>query len=229
MPPRGGQHFLSLVTHATRRFNPCPRVGGNPALGGLAERLQVSIHAPAWGATRGYTAPRTHQPVSIHAPAWGATAPAGAPGPTTKFQSMPPRGGQPRTPRRLAGGSFNPCPRVGGNGGGWEGRTSLSRFQSMPPRGGQRRDGPQSRAGACFNPCPRVGGNRRPRARPLHRGGFNPCPRVGGNAGGLGLALSDSVSIHAPAWGATAPPSAHVPQGLRETSARTLVSSQFRH
>ena len=33
----------------------------------------VSIHAPAWGATRAHGQPSRSSPVSIHAPAWGAT------------------------------------------------------------------------------------------------------------------------------------------------------------
>ena len=34
---------------------------------------QISIHAPVWGATRGYPGRGDRQPISIHAPAWGAT------------------------------------------------------------------------------------------------------------------------------------------------------------
>ena len=38
--------------------------------------LNVSIHAPAWGATRTESKARAGHSVSIHAPAWGATRPA---------------------------------------------------------------------------------------------------------------------------------------------------------
>ena len=34
----------------------------------------ISIHAPAWGATRCFIKPKRHVAISIHAPAWGATA-----------------------------------------------------------------------------------------------------------------------------------------------------------
>jgi len=34
---------------------------------------EVSIHAPAWGATIIYSEEETAEAVSIHAPAWGAT------------------------------------------------------------------------------------------------------------------------------------------------------------
>ena len=58
--------------------------------------MDVSIHAPAWGATvsdgmRQYPAPI----VSIHAPAWGATPlPQGNREWVGTFQSTPPRGGR---------------------------------------------------------------------------------------------------------------------------------------
>ena len=41
-----------------------------------AEEL-VSIHAPAWGATKAHTLAALGQSVSIHAPAWGATLDTG--------------------------------------------------------------------------------------------------------------------------------------------------------
>ena len=58
--------------------------------------LRVSIHAPAWGATSGSGYGYGSGEVSIHAPAWGATA-----------ISMP-------IEHRNA--SFDPRPRVGGDG-----------------------------------------------------------------------------------------------------------------
>ena len=36
-------------------------------------RINVSIHAPAWGATQGSAGTSAGSRVSIHAPAWGAT------------------------------------------------------------------------------------------------------------------------------------------------------------
>ena len=39
----------------------------------IGEREVVSIHAPAWGATRSESRFTTEPKVSIHAPAWGAT------------------------------------------------------------------------------------------------------------------------------------------------------------
>ena len=43
------------------------------ATNGGDDELDVSIHAPAWGATSGGGGVRAGEGVSIHAPAWGAT------------------------------------------------------------------------------------------------------------------------------------------------------------
>ena len=76
-PPRGGR----LGEQVNRQFIPCsfnprPRVGGD-LLRNLRSELAilVSIHAPAWGATRSSGCKSRHKliRVSIHAPAWGAT------------------------------------------------------------------------------------------------------------------------------------------------------------
>ena len=75
-------------------FNPRPRVGGDPAGLRPAQVVRVSIHAPAWGATREGDDAAIHDLVSIHAPAWGAT---GFPiwlRVAILFQSTPPRGGR---------------------------------------------------------------------------------------------------------------------------------------
>ena len=181
-PRVGGNSAASECACPPLCFNPCPRVGGNRPPLEARKVGEVSIHAPAWGATRrphsresrerGFNpCPRVggnaikvfgdpRFPVSIHAPAWGATS-VGLISPRhNKFQSMPPRGGQPKQPRpKQPRPSFNPCPRVGGN-----------RVRRSP-----------SRLPQCFNPCPRVGGN-------LHVLAIGPGARV---------------SIHAPAWGAT--------------------------
>jgi hypothetical protein len=37
-------------------------------------KLCVSIHAPAWGATKRFSEEDLFERVSIHAPAWGATS-----------------------------------------------------------------------------------------------------------------------------------------------------------
>jgi len=73
--PRGARLQGTALSASQRRFNPRARVGRDEASGmGLDLRLAVSIHAPAWGATR-------------------------APGlfaPSARFQSTRPRGARPR-------------------------------------------------------------------------------------------------------------------------------------
>ena len=66
----------------------------------------VSIHAPAWGATPVVDAYRGHDAgVSIHAPAWGATRPLPRPAHHAAFQSTHPRGVR----LRSCGESFRGC------------------------------------------------------------------------------------------------------------------------
>ena len=62
-------------------FNPRARVGRDGLLDRLALVLGISIHAPAWGATRHNAFCRRLVSISIHAPAWGAT---GAPPPEAR-------------------------------------------------------------------------------------------------------------------------------------------------
>ena len=63
----------------TASFNPRTRVGcDGPVRGLVALHVDVSIHAPAWGATGVHVRLEHGQAVSIHAPAWGATFRAGA-------------------------------------------------------------------------------------------------------------------------------------------------------
>ena len=74
----------------------------------------VSIHAPAWGATKTWFFGKQPRPVSIHAPAWGATLPAD-------------------TLRRVPGVSIH-APAWGATNGP-ELMAQLSMFQSTRPRG----------------------------------------------------------------------------------------------
>ena len=56
-------------------FNPRSRMGSDFNGHRISSGLNVSIHAPAWGATFLFGAIWTEELVSIHAPAWGATWP----------------------------------------------------------------------------------------------------------------------------------------------------------
>ena len=72
--PRGARLIPpDPTTGASWCFNPRARVGRDSGQAGQAPSRQVSIHAPAWGATLLSMAMRLREMVSIHAPAWGAT------------------------------------------------------------------------------------------------------------------------------------------------------------
>ena len=96
-------------------FNPRTRVGcdneGYPSF----FLNEVSIHAPAWGATVQFPDLSTERRVSIHAPAWGATL---------SLISLP-----------AAIDSFNPRTRVGCDTVGASAASCIVRFQSTHPRG----------------------------------------------------------------------------------------------
>ena len=255
-PPRGGRRAIAVDDRGHEScFNPRPRVGGDAA-GRCRSSMapDVSIHAPAWGATdsphdrgtvgggfqstppRGGRRPRDRRyprcdAVSIHAPAWGATIAAidqstchdgfnprprvggdltstatitrpawfqstpprgGRRARSTRcrgrsqFQSTPPRGGRPRSPRRYAGHGmrFNPRPRVGGDRR-CDSTVRAKLFQSTPPRGGRLAAMRTTIAASMFQSTPPRGGRRRRASAAIEQ--------------------AAAVSIHAPAWGATAP------------------------
>ena len=97
-------------------FNPRTRVGcdlGQPL--DLGSQRPVSIHAPAWGATRMAEHRSRKYAVSIHAPAWGATSV------------------RPLCPGPAA--CFNPRTRVGCDERATSARSMTMWFQSTHPRG----------------------------------------------------------------------------------------------
>ena len=191
-------------------FNPRTRVGCDMLLDGkLIFPGEVSIHAPAWGATHGVHVRLEHgQGVSIHAPAWGATADAAVlPHEFGVSIHAPAWGatGQPDAP----GGAGGP---VSIHAPAWGATMGATRVHHQAP---VSIHAPAWGATALL-----------PRKRPS-RPGFNPRTRVGCDA----KAIADKdreylfqsthprgvrrrtphdpirllpVSIHAPAWGATA-------------------------
>ena len=166
---------------------PAPAWGATFGVGGLSRAGIVSIHAPAWGATGHMAGGVQQQAVSIHAPAWGATIK-----PTIK------------TPNKI---SFNPRTRVGCD------KTQMYRlrpgegFQSTHPRGVRHLSCRlMSGLSASFNPRTRVGCDAGDGIDITHLSRFNPRTRVGCDSLTiLGCLLKLTVSIHAPAWGATSP------------------------
>ena len=73
-PPHGGRRFAVGFSVGVLWFQSTPPHGGrlNYALSKQIPR-EVSIHAPAWGATTLFPPDDGGGDVSIHAPAWGAT------------------------------------------------------------------------------------------------------------------------------------------------------------
>ena len=192
----------------TRSFNPRTRVGCDFIT--CNERLAhdvVSIHAPAWGATRPQGGPGVAGWVSIHAPAWGATLPqdrlthglshvsihAPAWGATRQYFDQKvlhnvvsihaPAWGATLVvfmvfpPFRC----FNPRTRVGCDKMRDATVMELVAFQSTHPRGVRPGRAWSTRGSRCFNPRTRVGCDVR----------------------AVLPARLRRVSIHAPAWGAT--------------------------
>ena len=72
--PRGARLALKIYLRFAIGFNSRARVGRDAYQHAFLQWLDVSIHAPAWGATKQCRGKRHGQSVSIHAPAWGATA-----------------------------------------------------------------------------------------------------------------------------------------------------------
>ena len=216
--------------HTANYFNPRSRVGSDSGPIANLPTHAISIHAPAWGATAVWrigklrikfqsTLPRgerltclkrtnANAGISILAPAWGATLTQRPLQASNKFQSTLPRG-----ERRgvlndgMVDVYFNPRSRVG------------SDAVSPAELGG---------GGADFNPRSRVGSDCECRASSRNLHDFNPRSRVGSDRasswlpdttipfqstlprgerqlGVIAQQLQAIISIHAPAWGATAP------------------------
>ena len=159
--PRGVRRRTQRHQRELRRFNPRTRVGCDDTdmyLYGLECRFQsthprgvrhascfitltytdVSIHAPAWGATSARKDSRLPPSVSIHAPAWGATIWFLLTSSSfILFQSTHPRGV--RRPGHWAAGrrkiGFNPRTRVGCDLPTVSMAEKIHWFQSTHPRG----------------------------------------------------------------------------------------------
>ncbi len=165
-------------------FNPRPRMGGDQINIHRIESGLVSIHAPAWGATNKRNLEGIIKRVSIHAPAWGATRDRARLFDLRDVSIHAPAWGATscRTTRCYGGGLFQSTPPHGGRQPAVPSPIMLSEFQSTPPHWG--------RLVSRFS------------ASSFH--GFNPRPRMGGDVSDGYRLLDDPVSIHAPAWGATA-------------------------
>ena len=122
-----------------KSFNPRARVGRDLACKYRSCSTQVSIHAPAWGATSVAFLLMWQQYVSIHAPAWGATGDRELINSCEKFQSTRPRGARRTEARNFARcRGFNPRARVGRDQTADRTRPVERSFQSTRPRGARR-------------------------------------------------------------------------------------------
>ena len=184
-----------------------PAWGATRAPDGQADGAHVSIHAPAWGATPFCCVLGVEVDVSIHAPAWGATASAVGRFFCAQVSIHAPAWGATEGPGRLDRAVI-----VSIHAPAW-GATVLDNFdieqivfQSTRPRGARLHRIHGNAGSPRFNPRARVG---RDVTLPIMRSA--PSVSIHAPAWGatvLQLALTKRqayVSIHAPAWGATRP------------------------
>ena len=69
----GRDYWWLVFMQNNKSFNSRARMGRDEVSKELGMDADVSIHAPAWGATSGRGGSPCAEQVSIHAPAWGAT------------------------------------------------------------------------------------------------------------------------------------------------------------
>ena len=121
--------------------------------------------------------------VSIHAPAWGAT------------------GNQMRPCSKS--GCFNSRSRVGSDADSRTASAHLPAFQFTLPRGERRVERKHRYWPSMFQFTLPRGERPKPRSRSRRHRSFNSRSRVGSDVTSVFRKLTISVSIHAPAWGAT--------------------------
>ena len=200
-------------------------MGRDNDVGTTCECIEVSIHAPAWGATAAVGLALAVGDVSIHAPAWGVTRTPGATSKLLWFQFTRPRGARhyttksarleiwfqftrPRGARPLVRGSsvaktsFNSRARVGRD------LDAMNDFRRLEVSIHAPAWGATSRSVHC--PVERMFQFTRPRGARLRPYANHSCDRVSIHAPAWGATSAHTaqpsspvVSIHAPAWGAT--------------------------
>ena len=206
-PARGATAAARRRCARRRCFNPRPRAGGDwQRWPSRSSHGRVSIHAPARGATARVGAIcGVDCSVSIHAPARGATSRAlhaAAPSSSVSIHA-PARGATvPVATRSCVLACFNPRPRAGGDQHDVHAHACGSVSIHAPARGATicRK---HVRAGLEFQSTPPRGGRRAAQDVLQARDGFNPRPRAGGDDCRDDQRQAVSVSIHAPARGAT--------------------------
>ena len=173
-----------------------------------AQPNRVSIHAPAGGATQGIHCLGVQPVVSIHAPAGGATRQHGVSGRIRQVSIHAPAGGatcQGRSPlSRSIAYVFQSTPPQGGRRRASNPIIDHFTFQSTPPQGGRLDIRPYMPNPLWFQSTPPQGGRLVTLDIVSRDCPFQSTPPQGGRRGSpSGVHTQQSVSIHAPAGGAT--------------------------
>ena len=207
-PPHGGRQWAEEFQEEVEQFQSAPPHGGRHShLAKAGSSIGVSIRAPAWGATHQLDSP--DWPVCFNPrPRMGGdiclfggtgTSPIG-------FQSAPPHGGrhQPGVDAGAVPGVSIRAPAWGATTAQWSWSAPCTRFNPRPRMGGDADFYIQLSDLRGFNPRPRMGGDvPRPRVAAPDLG-FQSAPPHGGRPRATLLwRFRLSVSIRAPAWGAT--------------------------
>ena len=206
-PREGGDILSGVVWTIQRMFRSTPPRGGRrPAEGGRGASKDVSIHAPARGATCLGFGRRLFGWFRSTPPRGGRLEPRnGASSPLT-FRSTPPRGGRLcRSSAATAATLFRSTPPRGGRLRQQRGQHPSEVFRSTPPRGGRHLLPPEQELSAnSFDPRPREGGDLEPMPCTALSLKFRSTPPRGGRRDSPTAATrAVAVSIHAPARGAT--------------------------
>ena len=183
-PARGATVSPEQAAASIAGFNPRPCTRGDRFCRTGDGSVKVSIHAPARGATVWDKNFRAAFSVSIHAPARGATRI------------------KPYTSERRRQVSIH-APARGATPDLLVRRQRVAVSIHAPARGATLVADPEHPGQRRFNPRPCTRGDAGRSADPCFGSGFNPRPCTRGDSGNYHLSSSDTVSIHAPARGAT--------------------------
>ena len=204
---RMGRDF-TFYHHVNKKqsFNPRARMGRDPLLRYLVDvPVDVSTHAPAWGATHDIKWIGTEQKVSTHAPAWGATETWVRRRVALQVSTHAPAWGATNAARRVLKISrcFNPRARMGRDSD--HPTHGPGEFVSThAPAWGATKTMCAMIASVEFQPTRPHGARRRPSTTPPRLSSFNPRARMGRDCHRMRPRRHLlSVSTHAPAWGAT--------------------------
>jgi len=204
-PPRGGRQDFQFVTADGQDVSiHAPARGATLGEGLVQSSESVSIHAPARGATCLNSLAAILPLVSIHAPARGATRYYPGNKIYDQFQSTPPRGGRPCSVLdHVVDWCFNPRPRAGGDLRAYNNVQDLTRVSIHAPARGATDAIANCCCNMLFQSTPPRGGRLFFAAIIGTPVSFNPRPRAGGDTGNKRMIKPSAVSIHAPARGAT--------------------------